>query len=1372
MNTMKKYFLILIGLVLAHSGFAHINPEIYERPSRGASGSETSFRDNCDNAVAQMDMAVNNVRARLTTGGDIWWDGDAGRYVVPKVSAGSPEVSSLFAGAVWLGGVDDGGSLKVACQTYGRSTGDFDFWPGPLVPDGPDQGTVDKETCADWDRFFVVNASSIKAHRLNFEQAVAAGVDLDPNTIPTDLKGWPGRGNPYFFDIHGFELPNTTQGLAGFYDNDCDMLYDPAKGDFPMIEIRDCEPNNCDPTQPQRPAQFGDQMIFWIYNDAGNSHAESNSPLKMNMEVQVQAFAYSTNDEINNMTFYRYKLVNRAVESIDSTYFGMWADPDLGCHTDDYVGCDIERSLGFVYNQDALDGTTGCQCDGGVNTYCDEVPILGLDYFRGPQGPKLIEIDANGDTTLVNPGIGEPYDTIVELGMSSFTYYNNGSVGSPASGTTDPNNEVEYYNYLTGSWRDGSPITFGGTGYQTGGEEIDYVFPNPPNLQGGWSMCEEGLGFGDRRTIQATGPFRLDPGAVNELIVGAVWVPDQSYPCPDISKLQEADDVAQALFDNCFQLTDCPDAPDVDFIEMDREVIMVLTNGKTSNNADEDYAAVGLKIPDGVEDNLYKFEGYRIYQLADADTDLSAENRSDPSKVREIFEVDIKNGIGKLFNWKALSADDRPISEEFFVPEMQVDGNDEGISHTFRVTEDQFASGDRRLINHKQYYFIAVAYAHNDYEPFDPDTQTGQKETYCEGRNNIGPLGDGKPYTVIPRPIVDRTLQAAYGDGAVITRIDGVGTATNFLDISDESRKAIEQSFSDASAFDGTITYAEGRGPIDIEVYNPLEVVDGEFELTFFDANTGDDVLEDETYWQLTNLSAPGTPIISDTSIAALNQQIIKEYGFSVAIGQVEDAGTEPQIDASNGYIGYEEEYTNGEAAVKWLGGIQDDYKPGGNSIDQVVFNYVPTSSGQVFEAKDPNEVYNDNVFVPYHLCNWEDNTESVLPWYVTPAWTNSSGNSIVNNQTSLSELNNVDIVFTSNPELWSRCVVVETANKWYIQEGIPTEASTNQMDIRQAASVTKYDNDGDGLADIDTDESRLGFGWFPGYAIDVETGKRLNIFFGENSAYDGTIFGEFFADTPRGRDMMFNPSSQVKLNLNVTTPTIYEYYAGGQHMVYVTDSEYDGCEAMYNRLKPSPSVLTKVNPVKTITWTGLILPTSGAAMSSYAEGLIPEDVRVKLRVNNPYKVEVGTGDFNGYPTYRFKLEGKQAAALDETTVNEALDMINVVPNPYYGFSDYETSQFTKTVKITNLPAECTVTIYSLDGKFIRQYDRNETGALPKGSAIDAQQILPALEWDLNNSKNIPVASGVYLIHVKAPGYGERVLKWFGVNRQFDASGL
>ena len=59
------------------------------------------------------------------------------------------------------------------------------------------------------------------------------------------------------------------------------------------------------------------------------------------LEIQAQAFAFSTNDEINNMTFYNYKLVNRSHNALNDAYFGVHVDPDLGNYQDDYVGCDV-----------------------------------------------------------------------------------------------------------------------------------------------------------------------------------------------------------------------------------------------------------------------------------------------------------------------------------------------------------------------------------------------------------------------------------------------------------------------------------------------------------------------------------------------------------------------------------------------------------------------------------------------------------------------------------------------------------------------------------------------------------------------------------------------------------------------------------------------------------------------------------------------------------------------------------------------------------------------------------------------------------------------------------------------------------------------
>jgi len=133
----KHYLLVLWGLLLVVAASAHVGPKGSGKAANNASDNSgtkkntaANYREDCAVAEAQVDMAVNNVRARLLTGGDVWWDGSDGRYIVPKVEPGTgvPERSSIFAGAVWIGGFDPGGNLKLAAQTY--STSGEDFWPG------------------------------------------------------------------------------------------------------------------------------------------------------------------------------------------------------------------------------------------------------------------------------------------------------------------------------------------------------------------------------------------------------------------------------------------------------------------------------------------------------------------------------------------------------------------------------------------------------------------------------------------------------------------------------------------------------------------------------------------------------------------------------------------------------------------------------------------------------------------------------------------------------------------------------------------------------------------------------------------------------------------------------------------------------------------------------------------------------------------------------------------------------------------------------------------------------------------------------------------------------------------------------------------
>jgi hypothetical protein len=118
-----------------------------------------------------------------------------------------------------------------------------------------------------------------------------------------------------------------------------------------------------------------------------------------------------------------------------------------------------------------------------------------------------------------------------------------------------------------------------------------------------------------------------------------------------------------------------------------------------------------------------------------------------------------------------------------------------------------------------------------------------------------------------------------------------------------------------------------------------------------------------------------------------------------------------------------------------------------------------------------------------------------------------------------------------------------------------------------------------------------------------------------------------------------------------------------------------------------------------------------------------------------------------------------------------ALDLINIVPNPYYAYSTYEQNRADNRVRITNLPNKCKIKIFTLNGTLVRTFDRDVTGQedinLTSSEFVYSKRS-PYLDWDLKNQTGISIASGLYIIHVDVPGVGEKILKWFGVMRPLD----
>lgn len=441
----------------------------------------------CLAGTATEALDVNMVRTTLGPGGTLWPDG----YAFPNIP--SVDLNAIFIGGLWVGGFDPGGNLKLAAQTYGTG-GQREYFPGPL---DPLTGNTQFETCQNWDKVFPVTQAEID----HFLSDISDNGTLDESH--PSILGWPGRGNASFSNVHAFELPD--QSLAPFIDINSDGNYNPLEGDYPAIK--------------------GEKALWWVVNDAGGLHSASQStPLKF--EFQIMAFASADDDPaIDNTTFYELKIINRALESLDSTMISLWVDPDLGCYTDDYAGCLPEKNLAFVYNADAVDGNIGCSCEAGISTYCEEIPVLGIKVLKSPELP-------NGE----------------ESGITSFIAYNNASQGSFPPGTTDPNIAIEYYNLMSGSWRDGSPITTGGDGYDEAGDPTPYHFPDNPANPEGWSMCSANLNGSDIRLVISTGNISLAPGQVTQLAFAVTIVRPVEYPCPDIGPLIEATDIVENFY--------------------------------------------------------------------------------------------------------------------------------------------------------------------------------------------------------------------------------------------------------------------------------------------------------------------------------------------------------------------------------------------------------------------------------------------------------------------------------------------------------------------------------------------------------------------------------------------------------------------------------------------------------------------------------------------------------------------------------------------------------------------------------------------------------------------------------------------------------
>lgn len=1327
-----QLMLTTLGLVATSSSVsAYVS--VYANTNKTTGSGLLKTTAGCKNATASIDLDINNIRARLMTGGDMWYNIGTGQaaYEVPK----GTQRHSLYAGSCWIGGIDGNGQLKVSAQLF-RTVGN-DYWPGPI---DRISRNITETSCAEWDRFWKVNAQTVQKFIDNFNAGGESAIVGDEYDA---IKQWPATGNIYAVGANNNSLPELLgpvdeYGYAPFIDVNKDGIYNWKDGDYPRAYG----------VEGSNPSQF----IWWVFNDIGNTKTMTKTQ-SIGMEVQTSAFAYESADFLNDATFYNYRLINRGNIVLDSCFIATWTDADLGSPIDDYVGCDTARGLGILYNAVTPDGPNG------QNTYGTRIPMIGVDFFIGPR------------KDFISPATGN--DTFTLLKMRSFTYFRN-QRGVP---NRDPITGTEFYNYMTGSNADGIPFSndqskgTASVGFGSG-PIAPFVFYGDPSNPAEWSMCAAKVTPGDQRFIHSAGPFTLKPGAKNDITIGVVWVDDVgACGTTSFKKIRSADDVAQSMFDNGFKRPVGPEAPVLSIREMDRKLIFYITNPSNSNNFNERYGDTKYTNEDkyrvisarakanNAADSLYHFEGYRVFQLRKPNVSIYDENGKLSPDAIEVFQTDKKNGVAQIVNYQKNLTDKNPIEQYLSIE--KVNGKDSGIVHSFVLTEDAFASGDRTLVNYKTYYYKVVAYGYNNFAFFDPSNEAAtQNEAYIESVTGPG-KAPNDPYAAMPNSMNqkgDTFSNAVYGQGVVVTRIEGVGNGGNDVQLDDTSEAAVLLSSTNQVAYP---TYKVGKGPVEIKVVDPVKIVNSNWRISLlYSGSKSDSVtlgMAGTTNWRIDRLDDNGAvidTIYSERDIEDENEQILAKYGLSVSVKQVNVPGMDT---ITNGYITSDVTFAN--TANPWLTGVQDgssrslqNWIRSGSFIDEVPdgepvpdcgpFSDYTADKSNKYGTMFANNTNVQSTWAPYDLVDTSDGpTCGFAPGVSETIFTsNSMYLASLVSAVRQSEYPNVDLVFTSDKSKWTKCVVLEAQYSPILSEG-----AVNKFKPRAHRSWN-LEIDENGKPVYSTDANDNGYSYFPGYAINQITGERLNIAFAEDS----------YLRKYNGNDMLWNPTSDY---YNQFGETIF----GGRHFTYILNTKYDSCKAFVKGITAS-SKFTWIPAYRQIRWVGFPMLNFGSSYLSLKDGLIPTETRLRFRVNTPFKayklMEGQTAVNNGFPMYNFSTKGLAASDYTQQTSADALmDKIFAVPNPYKGEASggntYEANRLETKIKIINLPEKATINIYSLDGTLIRRFEKANND--------------PSISWDLYNQAGLPIASGMYLIHVNAYGK-DKVIRWFGAMRPLDVT--
>lgn len=380
-------------------------------------------------------VSVNNLNAGVSYFGGLFRE----TYYPHFKAIKSNNIDAAFVANIWIGGYDPAGNLHIAAQTY-RQQNSLDYAAGPMST------KYDSVHISNYQRVWKTNKYQIADLIQNYNSPYYR--------LPEDIKNWP---------VYGINSNIIASNLAPYVDVNKNSIYDISQGDYHCI--------------------YGDEAIFFMFND-DTIHTETESrSMGLDIKAMMYAFNHQNDSALTNTIFVHYEITNNSDTDYHDVYLGMWSDLELGYPYDDYIGCDTNLSLYYIYNGD------------------------NNDSFYGMNPPATGVLFLNHQ-------------------MDKFMYYNNDwSInGNPSYG-------IEYFYYLSGKFRNGQSLRFGGDGFNDVWQtiSINFMYPDDPWLPyPSWSEVTSGNTPSDRRSVGSVGPFDFKTKETIKFDFAFIWARNDS----------------------------------------------------------------------------------------------------------------------------------------------------------------------------------------------------------------------------------------------------------------------------------------------------------------------------------------------------------------------------------------------------------------------------------------------------------------------------------------------------------------------------------------------------------------------------------------------------------------------------------------------------------------------------------------------------------------------------------------------------------------------------------------------------------------------------------------------------------------------------